>query len=60
MSDEDKKLMTQYDFTSESKMIYSYKQHRYENLKDAVNYARLDTDVVISAQENNLDVPTEK
>lgn len=59
MSEEGKKLMTQYDITSESKMIDRYKQHRYENLKDAVNYARLDTDV-ISAQENNSNMPTEK
>lgn len=57
MSEDDKTLMTRYDITSESKMIYSYKQHRYEKLKDAVNYARLDTE---SVQENILDVPTEK
>jgi len=59
MSEEDKTLMAQYEITSESKMIYRYKQHRYENLKDAVNFARLDVDVT-SDQENNLDVSTEK
>lgn len=59
MSVEDRKVMTQYNIASESKLIYSYKQHRYENLKDAVNFARLDADVAY-AQESNPDVPAGK
>jgi len=59
MSEEDIKLMTQYDITTESKLIYNYKQHHYENLKDAVNYARLDTEIM-STKEKTPDVPTEK
>ena len=40
-------------------MIYSYKQQRYENLKDTVDYVRLDADIT-GAQENNPDLPVEK
>lgn len=57
MSEEDKTLMAQYGITSESKLMYSYKQHRYEHLEDAVNYARVDTN---NAQKNNDDAPIEK
>jgi len=57
MSEENKKLMTEYDITSESKLIYRYKQHRYENLKDAVNFAKIDTERV---QEDSNGNATEK
>jgi hypothetical protein len=43
MSEDDKLLMARYEITCEPKMIYSYKQHRYEKLKDALNYAQNDT-----------------
>ena len=57
MSEQEKALMTQYDITCEPKMIYSYKGNRYENFKDALNYAQIDTK---RAQENSLHIPTEK
>lgn len=41
MNEEDKALMAQYDITSESKIVYSYKQHCYEKLSDAVNFSKL-------------------
>lgn len=41
MSEDDKALMAQYGITSEPKLIYCYKEHRYDNLKDAVNFAKL-------------------
>ena len=41
-NDEENKLMVQYGITSESKTVYSYLQHRYDNLKDAINFAKLD------------------
>ena len=56
MSEQEKALMTQYDITCEPKMIYSYKGNRYENFKDALNYAQIDTK---RAQEDNLLAPTE-
>jgi len=59
MSERDKKIMTKYNITSESKMIYRYKEHRYENLIDAVRYAKLDTSD-ITGQESNSNVPTEQ
>ena len=43
MSEDDKALMAQYGITSEPKLIYSYKEHRYDKLQDAINFARLDT-----------------
>ena len=43
MSEDDKALMAQYGISSEPKLIYCYKEHRYDKLQDAVNFARLDT-----------------
>ena len=43
MSEDDKVLMAQYGITAETITIYSYKEHRYDKLQDAVNFARLDT-----------------
>jgi hypothetical protein len=57
MSEQDKTLMAQYDITSEPKIFYRYKEHRYENLKDALNYARLTTK---DTQENSPHDPIEK
>ena len=59
MSEEDNALMSQYGITRESKLIYSYGQHRYENLKDAVNYARLVTEAEI-AEKNDTAARPEK
>jgi hypothetical protein len=42
MNEEDKTLMAQYGITGTPKMMYFYKQYRYENLVDALNYARID------------------
>ena len=50
MSEQEEILMAQYGITCESKMIYRYKEHRYENLKDALNYAMLEK----LTQESNL------
>lgn len=49
VSEEEKKLMARYGITSTSKMIYSYKQHRYERITDALRYAESD---FISAQKS--------
>jgi len=43
MSEDDKAIMAQYGITAEVSTIYSYKEHRYEKLSDAVNFARLDS-----------------
>jgi len=42
LNDENKMLMEKYGITCEPKMIYSYKQHRYENVEQAINFARID------------------
>lgn len=42
MSEDDKAMMAQYGITSEPKLVYCYKEHRYDYLKDAVNYAKLE------------------
>jgi hypothetical protein len=42
MSEEDKRLMDQYGITCKPKMVYFYKQYRYENLADAIRYAESD------------------
>ena len=51
MSEQDKVLMTEYGITCETQIIYRYKEHRYENLKDAVNFAKIDKQ---HAQEDNI------
>lgn len=57
MSEENKTLMAQYGITCEPKLIYSYKQHRYENVEQAINFARIDTN---RDQENSLHTATKK
>ncbi len=40
MNKTDSELMAEYGITSKTKTLYSYKQHTYEHLKDAFNYAK--------------------
>lgn len=40
ISSEEKTLMIELGITSSTKPVYFYKQHRYENLADAVRYAK--------------------
>ena len=42
MNKEDKALMEKYGVTCETKLIYTYKQHRYDSLQDALRYAEID------------------
>jgi hypothetical protein len=56
VTDEEKMQMTRYGITSSSKMIYSYRQYKYENLSDALRYAERDT---TRTQENPTDIPIE-
>jgi len=57
MSEETKTLMAQYGITCEPKLIYSYKQHRYENVEQAINFARIDA---TRDQDNSLRTTTAK
>ena len=43
MDEEEKVLMDKFGVTCETKIVYRYKQHQYNNLKDALNFAQLDT-----------------
>jgi len=38
-----KALMVKYGITCETKIIYAYKQYRYDNLQDVLRYAEIDT-----------------
>ena len=42
MNEEDNKLMEQYDITSQQKTVYLYKGYKYDRLKDAINFAKID------------------
>ncbi len=42
MNKTDNELMVKYGITSKTKTIYSYKQHNYGRLKDAISYAKID------------------
>ena len=46
MNEDEKKLLTQYGITTESKIVYVYKHHRYENAMDAINYAGIEAERV--------------
>lgn len=43
MTEEEKKMMDQYGITSQQKTVYLYNGHKYDNLKDAISYAKTDT-----------------
>lgn len=51
MTQKDKSLMEEFGITSESKIFYLYKQHSYENLTDAVNFAKSD------AKDEKVNIP---
>ncbi|MCW9015048.1 MAG: hypothetical protein OQL06_14860 [Gammaproteobacteria bacterium] len=42
MNKTEKERMTEYGITCKEKTVYSYKQHNYENLSDALKYAEID------------------
>ncbi len=42
MPEEEKELMKRYGITVEPKSVYSYKGYKYEHLKDALNYTKVD------------------
>ena len=42
MTEKNKELMNIYGITTEAKVVYLYKQHKYDNLSDAVSYAKID------------------
>jgi hypothetical protein len=56
MTEENRTLMGQYGITSTSKMMYFYKQYRYEKLSDALHYAKGETK---RTQNNILRTSTE-
>lgn len=39
MSDEETQLMAKYGITFESKTVFFYREHKYAQLQDALNYA---------------------
>jgi hypothetical protein len=43
LTEEDTKLMEQFGITSQQKIVYLYKGHKYDSLKDAINFAKIDT-----------------
>lgn len=44
MNRQDNILMAKYDITSTTKAIYHYQNYHYENLADALAYAKIDTE----------------
>ena len=42
MTEEEKKLMEQYGITSQQKTVYHYNGYNYDNIKDAIRYAKID------------------
>jgi hypothetical protein len=45
MTEEEKGLMNRFGITVQQKSVYTYKGYKYEHLKDALNYAKVDASV---------------
>ena len=43
MSDDEQTQMLRFGITIEHKTIYHYNRYRYDNLRDALRYAEIDT-----------------
>lgn len=43
MNENEKNLAIKLGITSKQKTIYLYKGHTYDNVKDAINYAEIDS-----------------
>jgi hypothetical protein len=42
VTEEDRKLMEHYGIVAQQKTLYLYKGHKYDHLKDALSYAKID------------------
>ncbi len=42
MNEVERKMVEQYGITFEQKTVYFYKGHKYDQLKDAIRYAKID------------------
>ena len=43
MNDEEKRLIEEFGITLEQKTTYLYKGYKYDSLKDAINFAKIDS-----------------
>jgi len=44
MSEEEEKYMEKFGITSEKKSVYYYNGNKYDDLKSAINYAKIDSE----------------
>lgn len=51
---EDEKIMEQYGISCEQKTMYRYKGHMYERLKDALGYAKIDSEREHQSQRSQV------
>ena len=42
MTNDEDKLIKEYEIIREHKVVYTYKGYKYDNIKDAINYAKYD------------------
>ena len=56
MNEDNKIMMERYGITSAPKMMYFYKQYRYEDVNDAIRFAERDFK---PAQEGTIGIPAE-
>ena len=55
MSKDEKELMDNYGITSERRTVYLYKGHKYDNFKDALNFATIDSGRSIESAKAKID-----
>lgn len=60
MNEDNKMMMERYGITSETKMMYFYKEFRYEDINDAIRFAERDFTPAQEIANNTIGIPTEK
>lgn len=51
MTKEEKELMKRFGITVEQKSVYAYDGHKYDQLKDAMNFAKIEAERRDTARE---------
>ena len=44
MGEDESILLAKYGIKNESKVVYLYREHRYDSAKDAINFAKLEAE----------------
>lgn len=54
MTEDKENLMNQYGITSEQRTVYHFKNFKYDNFKDALVYARIESERITGTNASNI------